>query len=136
MIELKEKKLSRKERANKLIKYGLIIEYLGLEDIDEKIVLGYLFNFEKDKIKILEEEENITFNLKQYDKLIIRNLSYCEKKRRNSFLIKRGALFEISKTFTSYGKLIDYLNKLRKESPKHLELYKKEGEHYFKREEM
>ncbi|WP_297487603.1 hypothetical protein [uncultured Cetobacterium sp.] len=76
------------------------MEITGLLLYNKEIILGYFFKIEINSLD-LKNLENIGFpfikNLKKYDNDQIISLTTLEIKKRNSFLIKRGALTEIAK---------------------------------------
>ena len=76
------------------------MEITGLLLYNKEIILGYFFKIEINSLD-LKNLENIGFpfikKLKKYDNDQIISLTTLEIKKRNSFLIKRGALTEIAK---------------------------------------
>lgn len=117
--EQKERNKIRRERANKLLKLGLIFEFTMTDIYSVEIIVGYLEFFKKISTeeleylkycgnKLLKEQ-----SLEVHDKEEIVLLDTSERKARNHKLISLGALFEKTKTDKfSLAEQIGYIDKL------------------------
>lgn len=132
---MKGQKEKRRERAKKLLKFGLGLELTGLIGLDRETILGYLLDFESRNIlernKYQEVGEKILKNMEDFDSKKVRELSYMDLKTRNHMLITKGALFEIAGIDEKLDVVLGYLEEFGKRNESYHARCYQEGAIYF-----